>query len=711
DAGDLDNEGFALGTDYNQFDAVGTYNTTIAIGTATDNNYNFTPLNSSTFEVGKLDLAVTAVTGDITYGDAEPTPTVEYAGFVNGDDAGDLDNEGFALGTDYNQFDAVGTYNTTIAIGTATDNNYNFTPLNSSTFEVGKLDLQVTADPQSKFCGQVDPDLTYQITYGSLVNNDELSGELIREEGEVVGTYAILKGTLDNSNYAITYVGVDLSIEAITIDASESGTPVQVGSSADLSANVSPGVGGVSVIFEVTNEANVVVFTSDPVMTNSSGEATVSTGALNTIGVYKVTATVGSGCSESVAYLPVYDPNGSFVTGGGWIMSPAGAYKADVSLTGKANFGFVSKYKKGSSQVDGNTEFQFKAGDLNFKSTLHESGTLVISGKKATYRGEGTINGQPGYKFTLVALDGDYNGGTASDEFRIKIWGGSGIIYDNGLGADDNADDATTLGGGSIVIHEAKGKGNKRIVTDLVSVPWNTPSEEIEKKITSMSSTWFEGKAIKLTINSESYNALQPGLYEFKANLLENEWFALEEPITVNVLVADKPLATDIKLSNSILLRNIHNGSLIGDLNTIDPVDDQHTYSIAENTDFELVGKSLVWKGTEIPATARITVFSTDRAGQTIERAIELSREPRFGDFNMFPNPAESDVTIEVELEQSMNVGIRIYDAVGRLVFEDESVQNGISKHQINIDHLSPGLYTVQLKTGQLVMNKRLIKK
>ncbi|RAI91693.1 putative secreted protein (Por secretion system target) [Algoriphagus yeomjeoni] len=77
----------------------------------------------------------------------------------------------------------------------------------------------------------------------------------------------------------------------------------------------------------------------------------------------------------------------------------------------------------------------------------------------------------------------------------------------------------------------------------------------------------------------------------------------------------------------------------------------------------------------------------------------------------MFPNPAESAVTIEVELEQSMNVGIRIYDAVGRLVFEDERVQNGISKHQITIDHLSPGLYTVQLKTGKLVMNKRLIKK
>ena len=246
---------------------------------------------------------------------------------------------------------------------------------------------------------------------------------------------------------------------------------------------------------------------------------------------------------------------------------------------------------------------------------------------------------------------------------------------------------------------------------ELIAVPWNTPFKVINDKIVSQSENWFEQKKIKLTINAESYNPLAAGFYEMKVDVQANEWFALEEPINVNVLVADKPLATDIKLSNSILLRNIHNGSLIGDLNTIDPVDDQHTYSIAENTDFELVGKSLVWKGTEIPATARITVFSTDRAGQTIERAIELSREPRFGDFNMFPNPAHSDVNLEVELDQTMNVGVRIYDAVGRLVYQEEGVQNGIATYQIAIDNLSPGLYTVQVKTGILVMNKRLIKK
>ncbi|HTH32258.1 MAG TPA: T9SS type A sorting domain-containing protein, partial [Lacibacter sp.] len=140
------------------------------------------------------------------------------------------------------------------------------------------------------------------------------------------------------------------------------------------------------------------------------------------------------------------------------------ALTANTSLVGKANFGFVSKYKKGSSTVEGNTEFQFTAGDINFKSTLHESGSLVISGAKATYRGVGTINGVAGYKFTLVAIDGNWNNGTGADRFRIKITTTSGgVVYDNQMGKDENGDDATVLGGGSIVIHEVKKKTSNRM--------------------------------------------------------------------------------------------------------------------------------------------------------------------------------------------------------------------------------------------------------
>ncbi|MDW7729597.1 MAG: MBG domain-containing protein [Bacillota bacterium] len=219
DADDLDDTGFVLGTNYTQGDDVGTYNTTIAIGTATDNNYNFTPLLTSMFEVGKKDLQVTAVAGDITYGDSAPTVTVEYSGFYGTDDADDLGDTGFVLGTNYTQGDDVGTYNTTIAIGTATDNNYNFTPLLTSTFEVGKRSITITAPDQGKVAGTADPEIIYSIT-GSLVEGDTISGSLSRELGETVGTYDIIKGTIiindgnDGKNYDITFVLGEFTITA-----------------------------------------------------------------------------------------------------------------------------------------------------------------------------------------------------------------------------------------------------------------------------------------------------------------------------------------------------------------------------------------------------------------------------------------------------------------------------------------------------------------
>jgi hypothetical protein len=121
-------------------------------------------------------------------------------------------------------------------------------------------------------------------------------------------------------------------------------------------------------------------------------------------------------------------------------------------LTGKANFGFVSKFQNGASTPTGNTEFQFKAGNMKFKSTSYE--WMVISGgKKAQYKGFGTINGAGSYNFILTAIDGQQPGGGGADKFRIKIWGSGGVIYDNQMNDPDSNDPTTVLGGGSIVIH------------------------------------------------------------------------------------------------------------------------------------------------------------------------------------------------------------------------------------------------------------------
>jgi uncharacterized delta-60 repeat protein len=179
-------------------------------------------------------------------------------------------------------------------------------------------------------------------------------------------------------------------------------------------------------------------------------------------GVYKVSLKVTdneflSSTSTTVndldAFVVIYDPNGGFVAGGGWINSPQGAFALVPALTGKATFGFVSMYQNGASVPDGNTKFQFKAGDLDFESTSYE--WLVVSGgRKAQFKGIGTLNGSGGYRFMLTCIDGDQPGGDGQDKFRIRIWGDSdGLIYDNQLNAPDADDPTTVLGGGSIVIH------------------------------------------------------------------------------------------------------------------------------------------------------------------------------------------------------------------------------------------------------------------
>ncbi|HET9809518.1 MAG TPA: hypothetical protein VFQ66_07445, partial [Candidatus Limnocylindria bacterium] len=136
------------------------------------------------------------------------------------------------------------------------------------------------------------------------------------------------------------------------------------------------------------------------------------------------------------------------------IASPAGAYVADPSLTGRASFGFVSRYQRDQSVPSGSTQFQFQAADLSFKSMSYD--WLVIAGARAQYKGVGTINGSGDYGFMLTAVDGQTSGGGGTDRIRIKIWhrATGDVVYDNQVGAEDEALPSTVLGGGSIVIHQ-----------------------------------------------------------------------------------------------------------------------------------------------------------------------------------------------------------------------------------------------------------------
>ena len=201
---------------------------------------------------------------------------------------------------------------------------------------------------------------------------------------------------------------------------------------------------------------------SQTIVTPASSSLASAAKTYSAPGVYTVTVLVTdeeeSSAEARFEYVVVYDPSAGFVTGGGWINSPAGAYVADRSLTGKANFGFVSKYQKGQSIPTGETEFQFHAAGFKFQSTIYE--WLVVSGPLAQYKGSGTINGAGDYGFLLTATDGQVSGGGGVDKFRIKIWEkiSGAVVYDNAMGASDDINSANpqVIGGGSIVVHKAR---------------------------------------------------------------------------------------------------------------------------------------------------------------------------------------------------------------------------------------------------------------
>jgi hypothetical protein len=190
-----------------------------------------------------------------------------------------------------------------------------------------------------------------------------------------------------------------------------------------------------------------------------------------TAGVYTLKLTVTDNADKSgeafFRYVVIYDPSAGYVTGGGWIDSPLGAYVDNPSLTGKANFGFVSKYAIGKTTPEGNTQFSFKVADLKFHSTSYD--WLVIAGAHAKYKGSGMINGSGDYGFMLTATDGQVNGGGGVDKFRIKIWRKDAtetVVYDNQMGASDDADAADAIEGGSIVMHSSSAAKSGELSAD-----------------------------------------------------------------------------------------------------------------------------------------------------------------------------------------------------------------------------------------------------
>ncbi|WP_026837735.1 HYR domain-containing protein [Gillisia sp. JM1] len=301
--------------------------------------------------------------------------------------------------------------------------------------------------------------------------------------------------------------------------------PVQVGTAFNISANYSDCSSLKTPVFSFSSDGVNFIYVDAVV-----SDRTISLSTLLPTGVYTVTLSVTDACENNTTvtypdYLVIYDPAGGFVTGGGWIYSKPGALVNSPLIEGKANFGFVAKYKTGktnTTEVDGNTNFQFKEGDFHFKSSSYDNMSLVISGdKKATYRGNGTVNGSGSHKFIVTVIDGNGLGGDGLDKFRIKVFASgssSQVIYDNELGVAENADASTVIGGGSIVIHKPKGKGQE-VVTKGTPIIMQDLQPEVLESLTMTPNPVVSVSTVRFSVNEDSNVILR--VYDYSGRLIE----------------------------------------------------------------------------------------------------------------------------------------------------------------------------------------------
>lgn len=297
-------------------------------------------------------------------------------------------------------------------------------------------------------------DVLYSVTQ-TPGRSETLPDIAARSDGSFVVTWAAPNATNTNLDlFALVTPPEDDRAPDVTINSPAPDTLFQLGTPVDVAASFSDGGPGTHTCSVTWDDGSPP--SSGTITASSGGGTCAATHDYADAGVYTIAVTVtdaqGASDTETVDVV-VYDPSAGFVTGAGWIDSPAGAYAADPAVADKAHFGFVSQYKKGASTPTGNSDFRFDAAGLKFQSSSYD--WLVVSGPKAQYKGSGALNGVDGYRFLLTVNDGEATGGGGADAFRIKIWEAvtGDVVYDNQMGAGDDADASTTLGGGQIIIH------------------------------------------------------------------------------------------------------------------------------------------------------------------------------------------------------------------------------------------------------------------
>ena len=150
------------------------------------------------------------------------------------------------------------------------------------------------------------------------------------------------------------------------------------------------------------------------------------------------------GKPSDLATITIYEPNGDFVTGGGWIYDSYG---------NKGNFGFNVKYKK-NGLPKGQAIYVFRAGDWEYIIKSNAWLGMAIDGNHSFFETKSTVQVYNSETNELIWDEGNYQmridvwDGEEVDLFQIRIYDKNGIVWH-----EAGFDPLGVLEGGNITIH------------------------------------------------------------------------------------------------------------------------------------------------------------------------------------------------------------------------------------------------------------------
>ncbi|MFH7018315.1 MBG domain-containing protein [Flavobacterium sp. FlaQc-47] len=264
---------------------VGTY--PITASGATSGNYTFSYVDG-TLTVTPVVLTITADNQSKIYGDANPTLTVNYAGFVNGDTAASLTTLP-TITTTADATSPVGTYPITASGATSANYTFNYVV---GTLTVTPVALTITADNQTKTYGDVNPALT--VSYTGFVNGDTAASlttlptiTTTADATSPVGTYPIIASGATSANYTFNYVDGTLTVTpvALTITADN-----QTKTYGDVNPTLTVSYAG------FVNGDTAASLTTPPTITTTAD-------ATSPVGIYPITASGAISTNYTISYV------------------------------------------------------------------------------------------------------------------------------------------------------------------------------------------------------------------------------------------------------------------------------------------------------------------------------------------------------------------------------------------------------------------------